>query len=413
VVRSHSLTPLLAILVDGLRHDYVNQDDAPFLWEMQQESLSGVVRESFAGQLRPVFFAGLYPNRSGVGHLFCYDPDHSPFWPARYVPSWAAALPRLGPMLRDRLARRARRIEARRGHTASSLYGYVAEIPWRYLPLFAFSETKSPTDPGTYCSPSLFDLMREAGMNWLYVGYPYDDQRTDKVLSTFRARWQQNEQFVFLHFAEVDWLGHLGPHSAARRAALHSVDAAARMVFEEMLQRGPRPNLLVFGDHGMVEVRKVVNLYPVLAQLGLKPGRDYAFFLDSMLARFWFATDRARNRVGEALSALPHGRVLDAAALARYGLAGAPRRLGELFYVMQGGIVLFPDFFQGTVPARGMHGYLPEEEENWAAIILQADEAGGRLSQPVDLIDVFPVMAELLGLPVPNGCQGRSFLPRT
>jgi hypothetical protein len=160
----------------------------------------------------------------------------------------------------------------------------------------------------------------------------------------------------------------------------------------------------------MASVRKVLNLYPTLEQTGLEFGSDYVFFLDSTVARFWFPNAEARAVVREALGRVSDGWVLGEQALERYGLAGAPSRLGELYYVVPGGTVLFPNFFQATAPPKGMHGYVPEVEENWARVIVRGAGARGELPRPVDLADVFPVMAELLDLPVPPACQGCSFL---
>ncbi len=403
------MRPLLAVLVDGLRHDYVNPTDSPFLWALQQEGASGCVRECFAGQLRPAFLAGLYPNRSGIGHLFCHDPEGSPFADARFLPAWVSALPRIGPRLRDWLVTRARAIEAARGHTASALYAYAAEVPWRYLPMFAFSEHHDPTEPGVYPSPSLFDLLREAGRRWLYIGYPHDDQSTKGIVSAVRSRRIGDEHLVFLHFAEVDWSGHLGPDHPARRRALQDVDSALSGIVEDMARSGMSPDILVFGDHGMAEVRKVVNILPALQQLDSKPGRDYAFFLDSTVARFWFREPEAVSAVRARLKELRHGVLLDDGRLRRLGLDGAPPALGELFYVVPAGTVIFPSFFQKTSPPGGMHGYLPDERENWGRWILRAADLSADQSAPVDLVDVFPIMATLLDLPVPDGCQGRSF----
>lgn len=406
------MTPLLAVLVDGLRHDYVNQHDAPFLWRLEEQGLSGCVRECFAGQLRPAFLAGLYPNRSGIGHLFCFDPANSPFRAARYAPAWAAGLPAIGPRLRSRLVRHARAVEASRGNTASALYGYAAEIPWTSLPEFGFSERHAPTDQGAYPSPSVFDLLREARMQWVYVGYPYDNQETDSILTLFHSRWTGVEHLVFLHFAEVDWYGHLGPHAPARRSALQRVDTALREIYECLSRAGGPPDVLVFGDHGMAEVHNVVNLLPALRRIRPGAGSRYSFFLDSTVARFWFHDAAARQGVEEVLQTVTPGSVLDDEALRRYGLDGAPRGLGELFFAVPAGTVLFPNFFQATSPPKGMHGYLPEEAENWGRVLLRTSGARGRLPHPVDLVDIFPVMATLLGLSVPEGCQGRSFLGR-
>jgi hypothetical protein len=87
---------------------------------------------------------------------------------------------------------------------------------------------------------------------------------------------------------------------------------------------------------------------------------------------------------------------------------------GELTYLVDAGAVVFPNFFQRLHPPRGMHGYTPDVEANWAHVIVLPDgspvRAGGRGRVAGNLVDVFPTLAELLGLDVPAGLAARSLL---
>ncbi len=58
------------ILIDALRHDYINPTDAPYLYSLTERGVHGSVRETFAYQLRPAFLAGLYPDSCNIAHLY-------------------------------------------------------------------------------------------------------------------------------------------------------------------------------------------------------------------------------------------------------------------------------------------------------------------------------------------------------
>lgn len=205
---------------------------------------------------------------------------------------------------------------------------------------------------------------------------------------------------VFLHYAQLDWAGHqYGPHAAESRTALRSIDEALHSVWNHAMSLWPDAKLLVFGDHGMVEVRREVNIEAVMDELPLRHGRDYAMFLDSTVARFWFLNERSRLPIMERLAALPGGRWLTDDDLDALHLRGGRWENGEAFWAVDEGTAIMPSYFQRTTPPAGMHGYHPEVRDNWGAF-LTSDGSGPRDAVP--LTEVFPVALSMLGL----GCGG-------
>jgi predicted AlkP superfamily pyrophosphatase or phosphodiesterase len=241
--------------------------------------------------------------------------------------------------------------------------------------------------------------MRAAGQRWLWIAYPEDDLRTAPMLDAFRERFRPHHRLVYLHFSELDWVGHAeGPHAPALRARLREIDAALREVVDHLEAAGKAWNAMIFGDHGMVPVGRTVDARAALEDTGLRAPEDYVYFLDSTQARCWFRTENARTRVEQALSHLSGGRILTDEDLARLRFRFADHRFGELIWMADEGVVLSPNFFQGYDPVLGMHGYLPEAEANWGKLIAVGSDRAGAATAPVDMVELFPLLRQLLNL---------------
>jgi glycosyltransferase involved in cell wall biosynthesis/predicted AlkP superfamily pyrophosphatase or phosphodiesterase len=381
---------VLLILIDGLRHDYIIQEDSPFLFDLARQNVFGIVRETFAFQLRPAFFAGLYPEECDIAHLYYYDPDASPF---------ASISKRT--QSRDQLDRAVKKIEAKRGHSASAYYGSSSEIPFDLLDYFAFSEKYDIQEPGALGKHvTLFDQLRSAGKKWLWIAYPTHIQTTSEISKVFHSKIDEDDySFIYLHFAEVDWAGHeYGPGSVQQRAALRHIDATICDVFATLNQRYADVRSIIFGDHGMVAVKKTVNVETRLKSLPFQAGQDYVYFLDSTQARFWFKNKLAQAAVTEMLESLPTGRILNEKDLAHLHFRFGHNKFGELIYVVDNEQVIFPNFFQREKLPLGMHGYLPEVVDNWAALVLAGVGRKCLLTGPIDMIEIYPTLLEMLGL---------------
>jgi hypothetical protein len=405
-----------AILLDGLRYGCINPTDAPFLWSLQQEGIWGAVVETFAFQTRPAFFAGLWPEECDICHLFWYDPDSSPYHFTRYLPlpDWTLRVPKLRGLILHGLRYLARYNERCRGHSASAAYAHPAQIPFRLLRYFAYSERYLTWQANALPKPTVFDVLRQYGLSWLWLGYPEHDQHTQALLHSFQQQIQPEHRFVYLHFAELDWNGHrYGPESCQYRKALKELDTAVEVVYRHLSSMFDEVNGVIFGDHGMVSIQRLVDVDAALRKTDLRVPRDYVYFLDSTQARFWFQHESARRITEKALASLEGGRILREEDHKHLHIRFHHDRFGQLIFVADGHTLIFPNFFQHLSSAQGMHGYLPDVQDNWAhcVVVDSASGAGHReLPRPVEMVDLFPTFLELLQLPIPMGTHARSIL---
>lgn len=405
----------IAILVDGLRHDYITKEDSPFLYSLAQTGISGSVKETFAFQLRPAFFAGLYPEDCDVAHLYYYDPKNSPFKFTKYlsIPSFLFNLPIIGTRGRAFIGKHVRNIEAKKGHTASMYYADTASIPYNMLRYFDFSEKYATWLPNSLPDPTLFDILIEHNKHWLWLGYPTDDQRTVPLLNKFKEKVKNNHSFIYLHFAELDWVGHShGPHSQERKQVLREIDDAIKDIHSTLVKQFDEVHEVIFGDHGMAEIKKKIDLWDKLNKTKLKIGVDYIYFLDSTQVRFWFKNEKAKIEISNLLRNIPEGKILDQDDYAKFKFRFPHNKFGEIIFLANSGVLIYPNFFQKSSPALGMHGYDPNEPENQAALIVNSPKIAHslKIKEPCEMVDIFPTILDLMQLPISTSCKGYSII---
>lgn len=392
---------VLMILIDGLRHDYINIEDAPFLTELGALNIEGSVRETFAFELRPAFFAGLQPQDCGVGNMYYYSPDTSPF-------------KKMDTSLGDRgaITKELRRDAKAQGHTLLEYVGSPAEIPIELLKYFDFSEKYHTADLSSLGEhKTLFDYLREDKRRWTWIGYPDGTGLTKDIIEEFNSSVSIEDDFIYLHFSELDWAGHeQGPHSDGQRRILKEIDDAVRQVYVRLNNIFSDVRGLIFGDHGQVEIKKHINLEEMLNETGLKCEEDYLYFLDSTQARFWFFNDEAREKVATLLGSVDDGKLLSEDDLDDLRFRFDDSRFGELIFVVNDGVGIFPNFFQHENPCKGLHGYLPEVEANWAKIIVSGTGLNKKLEGPVEMVDIFPTLLDMFGYEKPGGLEAVSLV---
>jgi hypothetical protein len=399
----------LLFLIDALRPDYVTR--APFLSRLAASSATGVLREGFGFVPRAAYFGGLTAEQYGFTNMYCYDPARSPFTMARAVPvaRGGAAIERhFG--LRQLVEAAAReRVPPFAKHYASS-----GEIPLEYLACFDLAEKRAPWDAQVGYA-SLFGLLDERGLPWYQCAWPETNRLSDRsdegiVRQTLRDL-RDEHRFAFVHLQQLDHIGHAhGPNSAELHRQLAATDALCEQLVNRLRWHYDELAIVLFGDHGMVNVTRTINVWEALEASDLRFGVDYAFFLDSSMARFWFYHRAARAQVEGILRQLPGGRLLTEADLERYSIARCDWRNAELIFLADPGVLISPNFFHSYgEPVKGMHGYDSDCPDNLGFFLLHDSANASLAGRPLGKVNppaLFPLLKKLIGLPTAGGWAG-------
>lgn len=379
---------VLCVLVDALRHDYLSPERTPFLAGLAERGSLARMRPilGYSDSIRATIFTGAYPDEHGYWMEYCYRPGSPAFAP----------LARLAPL--DRLpsdfVRRGlkfvlsktvvRSLGSRRGYRHLSL----RHLPFRALGSFDWTLRGAMTDPGALGMPTFFDDLTAAGRTWAYLDSSVLGRKLLPAVDALPG--DLDLAFVYLH--QIDMASHVWGLSSPRfERTLRRTDALAA----EVVRRYGDAELVVFSDHGMSPVERVVA-YPELWRHPAFPAR-FCFALDATMVRLWFEDDdeQLRADVRARVAAGAPGRFLTRDELVALHLDFDSRLYGDEIFLVEPRTAIFPNFHSMLRP-KAMHAYHPDDDEQHGILVAPQGELEGDVAE---LVDVAPLVRKLTGLP--------------
>lgn len=392
---------LLVLLLDAFRPDYLPH--TRFLRHLATTGAKGRLVEPFGFTARPAYFGGLSPGEAGYSHVFWFDPENSPFRPTRYLqPSRSGSVHE--PILREAVIRRAR--AAVTPYAAD--YINTGRIPLHRLHYFDVPEQHAPFDPAVGYE-SVFSLLEQASLEWYGAFWPIINRlhraTDEEILGAALTELTPDHRFAFVHLTALDGIGHtFGPSSDEVLAGIDKIDRQVERLVSHCHELYSHVDVVVFGDHGMVNVLQSIDLEAGLNRAGLSHDSDYVAFYDSTMARFWCPTAYAEARLAEALERQKGGHLLSARDKTAWKIDRCDPRNGQLYFLAKPGTVIVPNYFQAEGDTvKGMHGYAPEVADNQGVFILNDGKTKGDAGD-VHATQLFHTFLDLLemGEPAPE-----------
>ncbi len=345
------MPPMVVLLVDALGWELARRapDLAPSLPHRRRlDTILG-----FSSGALPTIFTGRPPAEHGRWLMYRRAASGTPFagfdWlrlaPARVRRSW-------------RVGRALHALVRRRG-----VRGYfdLYDVPRPLLAEFDLAERDDIFAPGGLPVDSLWDALARRGARW--ASWDWRTPEAANLAALERRLAAGGDDLLFCYTAELDAALHReGSAGADVRARLARLRAQIERLAGAGGRAGPAPWLYLLSDHGMVDVTGTVDVMGRLAALPVAWPRDYLAFFDSTMARFWWRTPSARERVRAALAEEPAGRWLDDDELAGEGCRFPAREYGEDVFLLAPGRLMVPSFM-GSRPVRAMHGYDPHHPD--------------------------------------------------
>jgi Type I phosphodiesterase / nucleotide pyrophosphatase len=397
--------PVVCVLVDAFRHDYLTAEHAPFLASLAGRSRTARMRPilGYSDAIRATIFTGAYPDEHGYWMEYCFHPASSPFSPLERL----APLDRLPGDLARRclkfaLSNTVVRARARRlGYRQLSL----RHLPFRSLGCFDWTLKTSMTAPGALGLPTLFDELDDAGIEWSYI-----DSAESGRHGVLRAAQELPEQtrlaFVYLH--PIDMASHLvGLDSPLFWRVVRRTDALLEQLVETIESRIGEHELVVFSDHGMSNVDRLVS-YPELWVHPAFPKR-FCFALDATMVRLWYHDDDAalRGELRERVASRAEGRFLSAEERSELHLDFRNRLYGDDIYLLEAPAAIFPNFHSMLRP-KAMHAYHPADPDQHGIFVAPAGAGDGASGNgTVELVEVNAICKRLLGLTAETDVEDR------
>lgn len=348
--------PVAMILVDALSAYYPTTGALPLLGEIARDGVATPLQNIYAYRgIEATLFTGRRLDEHGVWGEFRPSP-HPQF--GGVLGKMNRAMIGVGDVLpSDRLRLDVRYVAARLQRTSHLPTGNL--IPAGVMPFFTGSIESEIWKRDCLPVPTLFDEISRAGGSFETIVYPAVS-RDEHVMGRVAERLQAGNlpDFWYIKFSALDALGHkYGPGSLKLQPALRLLNTQLAGVTLALRKTyGSDLDVVIVSDHGMSAVTRSLDVRSVFASTGLKPGRDYLYFLDSTTVRIWSHSPSALKRLNQAFNRVPGMHVLDAEGRASLHLP-QDDSTGDILVALDEGVSVFPDFFRRDAAPLGMHGY--------------------------------------------------------
>lgn len=365
----------LIVIIDGCNVEYINKQTTPFLHNLKEKGgfAEISVTPSFANRVE--IMSGSSPITTDTFVDFCYNPPKFSLTP------FFSDL-----KLKDRnfLTRKFISILHR------FIYGSgldVVNIPAPFLNWFSLNDSliKFQEEEKKRSKKHFFGILESMGFHVKFI-YGKTEIIRHKIMKIDVGK----NDVLMLHFGDTDTLGHkYGPNSWQVVKSLNSISS----LLEGFYNSQKFDFIAIFGDHNMVEVHKIVDLWKDLMKLDIKPIEDYMFFLNSPMARFWFKNESAKKEIINFLESLDYGHIITRDELRLLELP-ADDKYGELIFWLKEGFHICPDFYHSS-KLKGMHGYIDKVYKT--PFIISHKNFNVNLKNG-KLKDIAPTLLDLLGI---------------
>lgn len=372
---------VILISCDGFRYDYVERFQPPHLLAFIRDGVQAAsMISSFPSKTFPNHYTiatGLYPEKHGLVANTFYDPEREELY----------------------------RISRREAVEDGSWYGGV--------PLWVNAEQNGMV------AASYFFVGSEADIQSVRPSYffPYDgsvpnEARVRQVLQWLALPEAKRPHIITLYFSDMDDAGHrYGPGDDEHiGAALMELDKVLGQLFEGVKASGLPVNTIIVSDHGMIDVApdKLINIDPLEQE-----GR-YRIANNGALAYVYLGEGTDRDTAYQFMKSKEENfRVYKAGDFPFYNSCPANPRLGDFIVLPDYGYYLsdsrrIAQARQGNYKQGGEHGFNPEFQEMHAIFYAGGPAFKKGLSIPsFRNVHVYPLVCRILGLPIPEGIDGR------
>ncbi|MBX3177029.1 MAG: alkaline phosphatase family protein [Candidatus Hydrogenedentes bacterium] len=309
----------------------------------------------------PTILTGALPRDHGHFAFFAYAPDRSPFKHYKYFRLLPTSIMQRG-RVRGKLSQIMKRVHGFTG------YFQLYNMPFKWLHLFTYTEQNNIFEPGGINGgqPTIFDYLRDNNIPYCR---PEGYNEPESVAEVEAAIDEGAVSFVYLFLGRLDAILHqYGAAGDPVKQHIAWYEGEIRRIYEKAAAQYSEVHLYIFSDHGMTDIRQTCDVMARIESLGLAFGEDYAAAYDSTMARFWFLKPGAREKIEAALAEEPLGHTMSAEELASYGCDFPGNTYGDLFFLMNPGVLICPSHM-GVKPLAGMHGFAPGDPDSVAALL--------------------------------------------
>jgi len=395
---------VMFLFIDALSSTYINEDIMPNVARLARENYFTQMRSTFGFlAVGSAIFAGVSPNTANLFN------QHVLRVPAVSHPTWMKRLIEFGDAVpSERISWRVRKY-------LFKLLQYkhlgvcVSYVPARLIDYFGLKPERPFTEEGCLAIPTLFDVLRRNNKKYLIRNEGLSLERSLKEFSKTLKK-SSDVDFAFIKINSLDIMGHrYGSKADSTHKVASRIDCEIQRLVNEFQDDY---TIIVMSDHGMSPVDNHINLNGDIQKLTLEIGRDFVYFIDSTVARFWFFNENAKSQLLKLLSNTERGHVLSKDELSDVNCDKIGEEHGQIIFALDEGNAFSPDFFHLHSPPLGMHGYFNSNFDSPIMIIINGRQSKRTFtaSKNPKLTDIMPTVLEIMELDLPKSCEGSSLI---
>ena len=351
------------LFIDALGWKIVN--DHNFLTDLLPYRRKIFMQFGYSSSAIPTILSGKTPAEHGHLGLFRFAPDHSPF----------KKLSRLAWLFKPESFWNRGRVRHHLSKILKRLYGFTGYFQLYRMPIWKLKFVD-------YCEKR--DLFVAGGMenianlhDTLYakdIDFHISDWHLsdDENYTAAEKAIAHGKNFLFVYTASFDGVLHdnVGDFTTIQ-SKLDKIKIQIENLYKKAAEHAETVHFTIFSDHGMTPLTGTVDMIKKITESGLVFGQDYGVCYDSTMARFYYLNNNAKKVIEEMMKLFP-GHFLSKEEEIRYGIYRQDRAFGDGIFLLDAGLQIVPSDM-GEKPLNGMHGFSPEDEHSFAAILSNTD----------------------------------------
>ncbi len=409
VQRKRIAMKTLILFIDAFSFSDLKKENCPFIYELAKEGAYGKLTTIPAGyHIEYSMVSGCLPMKHNVWAWYYLNSDGS-FSKIKYVRFLIDALEKL------KMKGAARKFTDIYVNLIRLLSGKTRflksnKIPYDILKKFDVSIDKMHFEHNPLLVPTMFDVFRERKIPYVGMEFPVisDNKKTGFYFRKGDVRELKKAErklkkydIVYLHIWGLDAIEHkYGLHSDKALEYIKNIDSKVK----EIAERNKELNMILFSDHGGVNVTKTKDVMPIIEK------HDCDYFLGSTNAQIWLKNPTKKEKEELKEEFKKEGFLIYDEKNVEKELFIPYKRnfVGDLMVYVKPGEQIYPDFFRDTAKVRSMHGYTERTPELAGVFILHGFNAKNKEIKDMKLYDIAPTVLKAMNLKIPEVWDGKS-----
>ncbi len=347
------------LFIDALGWKIVNDHD--FLADLLPYRKKIDMQFGYSSSAIPTILSGKTPAVHGHLGLFRFAPDASPF----------KLISRLSWLFKPASFWNRGRVRHHLSKLMKKVYGFTGYFQLYRMPLWklGYMDYCEKHDlfiaDGMEKIANLHDTLSAKEVDFHISDWHLSDK--ENYLAAEKAV-ENGKKFLFVYTASFDGVMHNKINDiTATENKLSEMRKQIESLYKKAEMYAENVHFTIISDHGMTPLTRTVDIMSEIEKTELVFGRDYGACYDSTMARFYYLDEKSRNIIRKVMKEFP-GHFLTKDEEVKYKIYREDRIFGDEIFLLDAGIQIVPSDM-GGVPLNGMHGFIPEDEYSFAAIL--------------------------------------------